>query len=100
MLVPERRRSFQDFGGAHSGLKGLLLCRTQNLAGLAKLELWQRKGWKGIHEVQQNLSQEGLKIDYDDATYEESVKVAGKMKDCGSRPQRLNQEDHGTQTRE
>ena len=25
--------------------------------------------------------QEGLKIDYDDATYEESVKVAGKMKD-------------------
>ena len=36
--------------------------------------------------------QEGLKIDYDDATYEESVKVAGKMKDRLLKPRVLSLE--------
>lgn len=42
---------------------------------LVKLKLW-----KDAHAD----FQEGLKIDYDDATYEESVKVAGKMKEISA----------------
>ncbi|CAE7286773.1 unnamed protein product [Symbiodinium sp. CCMP2592] len=78
-----KKQRIESLASLHMGLLALPLVETRSQAmsvrafktrarALVKLKLW-----KDAHAD----FQEGLKIDYDDATYEESVKVAGKMKE-------------------